>query len=156
MPDFPGGPVRPDRARRLVALAFDFGLRRIGIAVGDTVTGTATPRTVLSAAAGEPDWALIAREIAEYRPDVLVVGLPCDADGRPGRLAPATDGFAAALADRFALPVARVDEYASSFEAAEALRGQRAGGLRRRRVQRGDIDGAAAAIILQRWLSERT
>jgi len=146
-------PVAPDRGRHRVILAFDFGLRRIGVAVGDTVSGTATPRATLLATAGEPDWPAIAREISQYRPDVLVVGRPCDADGRPGRFAPATDKFASALAQRFALPVARVDEYASSFEAADALRRQRAAGHRRRRVRRGEIDGAAAAIILQRWLT---
>jgi putative Holliday junction resolvase len=152
MPEASGAPVVPDRTR-LVVLAFDFGLRRIGVAVGDTASGAAMPLATIAATAGVPDWRAIARQIAQYLPEVLVVGRPCDADGRPGRLAPATDGFAAALSQRFALPVARVDEYASSFEAADALRGQRAAGQRRRRVQRGDIDGAAAAIILQRWLT---
>jgi putative Holliday junction resolvase len=156
MPEPSGAPVIPDRTRRLIILAFDFGLRRIGVAVGDTVSGTAVPRATISANAGEPDWPAIARQVSEYLPDVLVVGRPCDADGDPGQLAPATDAFAAALSRRFALPVARVDEYASSFEAADALRGQRSAGHRRRRVQRGDIDSAAAAIILQRWLTTPT
>jgi putative holliday junction resolvase len=140
-------------ARARVVLAFDFGLRRIGIASGDTVSNSAAPHSSVNVTQQGTDWQAIERLLQQYRPDVLVVGTPRNADGTPGRLSPACDAFAAELATRSGRPVARTDEFSSSFEATERLRTQRRSGQRRRRVQRGDIDSAAAAIILERWLS---
>jgi putative holliday junction resolvase len=141
----------PDDAR--IVLAFDFGLRRIGIASGDTLTRTASPRTAVGVGAAGPDWAVIEREIRELRPALLIVGAPYNADGSPGALTNAADAFAAELAARSGLPVQRIDERFSSLEASAALRARRASGLMRRRVRRGDIDSAAAAVILERWLA---
>ena len=134
-------------------LAFDFGLKRIGIASGDTVTGTAGPRPAAACAGGLPDWAAIEREVRALQPHVLVVGAPYNADGSPGALANDATGFAAELERRFGLPVQRVDERWSSLQANERLKAQRASGERRRRVRREDIDSAAAAVILERWLA---
>jgi putative pre-16S rRNA nuclease len=138
--------------RARVALGFDFGLKRIGIASGDTVSATAAPCAAVSVIRGTADWPAIRQVLRQYRPEVLVVGSPRHADGSPSALAGAADRFAAELGHRAALPVVRVDEYASSIEALAALRAARASGSRRRRVRRPDIDAAAAAIILQRWL----
>lgn len=134
-------------------LGFDFGLRRIGVAVGDTLTRRATPRATAAMHGHGPDWAAIGRWIEELRPAVLVVGVPYNADGTPGALAAAARGFAVQLRERFDLPVEAVDERWSSLEAAEALKARRASGTRRRRVRREDLDGAAAAVILERWLA---
>lgn len=134
-------------------LAFDFGLKRIGVASGDTVTGTAGPRAAVSATATGPDWTAIEREVRSLSPHLLVVGAPYNADGSPGALATAANDFAAELARRFALPVKRVDERFSSLQASERLKAQRASGERRRRIRREDIDSAAAAVILERWLA---
>ena len=84
-------------------------------------------------------------------PAVLVVGAPYNADGREGTLLPAARRFAAELGRRFALPVYLVDERFSSLEAGEALKQRRASGERRRRLERADLDSAAAAVILGRW-----
>jgi len=81
-----------------------------------------------------------------------VVGNPYNADGTPGTMSAAATRFAAELAGRLNLPVARVDERWSSREASAELKERRAVGTRRRRVQRADIDSVAAAIILERWL----
>ena len=146
----------PERPAQIV-LAFDFGLRRIGIAVGDTLTRTAAPRPAALVHASGPDWAAIAREVSTAQPQRLIVGLPLDADGRPGALAPAVRDFARSLGTRFGLPVEHVDEWGSSLEAGAALKQRRASGARTRRVQRADIDSAAAAIILERYFAgERT
>jgi len=99
------------------------------------------------------DWNQIEKTLNAFHPALLVVGSPRNADGSAGTLSAAADRFALALAQRSRLPVERTDEYASSLEAADTLRAQRASGQRRRRVQRGDIDSAAAAIILERWLN---
>jgi putative Holliday junction resolvase len=134
-----------------VVLAFDFGLKRIGLASGATLTGSAAPLAAIRNGAA-PDWQAIDRQVAALHPGQLLVGNPYNADGSPGALSAAASGFAAALAQRYGLPVARVDERYSSLDAAARLRERRASGRRRRRVQRADVDSAAAAVILERWL----
>ena len=133
-------------------LAFDFGLRRIGIAAGDTLTGTAAPRPAAFATRAGPDWAAIDREVTALKPGRLVVGAPYNVDGTPGALAPAARRFANELERRFKLPVSMVDERWSSLEAGTALKTRRADGGRRR-IRREDVDSAAAAVILERWLA---
>jgi putative holliday junction resolvase len=133
-------------------LAFDFGLRRIGIAAGDTLTATAAPRRAALVTQTGPDWQAIAREVDALKPRRLIVGAPYNVDGTPGALAPAARRFANELERRFKLPVSMVDERWSSLEAGAALKARRAGGGRRR-IQREDIDSAAAAVILERWLA---
>ena len=141
-----------DRAR--VILAFDFGLKRIGVAVGDTVSRSAAPRRPFFCPASGPDWAALQREITAIGPDLLLVGAPYNDDGTPSRVAPAADRFAAELATRSGLTVLRVDERYSSVEAAGQLKSRRASGERKRRLQPGDIDSAAAAVILGSYLQE--
>ena len=142
MPDPPVEPV----------LAFDFGLRRIGIAAGDTLTATAAPRPAAFATRTGPDWQAIAREVDALKPGRLIVGSPYNVNGTPGALASAARRFANELERRFKLPVSMVDERWSSLEAGAALKARRAGGGRRR-IRREDIDSAAAAVILERWLA---
>jgi putative Holliday junction resolvase len=139
-------------ARGHVVLAFDFGLRRIGIASGDSLTGTAAPHAAVLVGEHGIDWEAIRRVLEQFRPAVLVVGNPRNEDGSAGGLSGPADRFAAALALRSGLPVHRTDEYGSSLEAVATLRSQRASGQRRRRVRAADIDSAAAAIILERYL----
>ena len=134
-------------------LAFDFGLKRIGLAAGDTLTATAAPRPAVAVHQNGPDWDAIAREVRMLTPRLLVVGAPYNADGSPGALAPAARRFATELERRFGLPVNMVDERWSSLEATEALKAQRSSGERRKRVRKEDIDSAAAAVILERWLT---
>jgi putative holliday junction resolvase len=140
-------------SRAQTVLAFDFGLRRIGIAAGDTVTRSAAPRPAAAASAGAPDWAAIDREVRALAPGLLVVGAPYNADGSDAALTAAARRFAAELERRFALPVRLIDERFSSLEASAALKAQRASGARRRRVRRADVDSAAAAVILGRYLA---
>ncbi len=140
----------PEPILRLVA--FDFGLTRIGMATGDSLTGTAAPRPAVSARQGEPDWDSIGREMRAFNPGRVVVGAPYNADGTAGALLPRARRFAGEIKRRFALPVSLVDERFSSLEASEALKSRRARG-ERRRLRREDIDSAAAAVILERWLS---
>ena len=131
--------------KALTVLSFDFGLKRIGIAVGDTITCTAAPRPAVT------DWPGIEREVRTLQPGMLIVGAPVSTDGSPSSITQAAQGFAEELERRFGLPVHRVDERYSSLEASEKLKDKRASGARKRRVQKGDIDSAAAAVILERW-----
>jgi putative Holliday junction resolvase len=134
-------------------LAFDFGLKRIGIASGDTLTRSAAPRPAVLARASGPDWPAIEREVRALGPRQLVVGAPYNEDGSEGALLGRVRHFAAELERRFALPVHLVDERLSSLEASARLKAQRESGTRRRRVARADVDSAAAAVILGRWFA---
>lgn len=148
-----GGPRPPERPAAHTVLAFDFGLKRIGIAVGDTLTSTAAPRPAAAMLARGPDWTAIDREIRAAQPRLLVVGIPYNEDGSAGTLTGAARRFGAALGERFGLTVEYEDEHGSSLEASAALKRNRAQGARRRRVRHGDVDSAAAAVILERWLA---
>jgi len=139
-----------------VILAFDFGLRRIGVACGDTVSRTAAPQGGVSASAAGPHWEGIDALMRNWQPAIIVVGLPYNADGSESAVTQAARGFAGALTKRYALPVELVDERYSSLEAETRLQQERESGLRKRRVAKADIDAAAACIILERWLSEKT
>ena len=135
----------PDHAKLVVAL--DFGLKRIGIASGDTLTRTAHPRTTIA----NGDWKALDRVLEDLRPARIAVGEPYNADGSASALTEAARRFAAELVQRCAIPVDLVDERWSSQDAEERLRGMRERGERKRRVTRAGVDAAAAAVILERW-----
>ncbi len=145
----------PDRAAKnpTIVLSIDFGLKRIGIASGDTLTRTAHPRLAIPNHPGGPDWTALERVLADSRPARIVVGEPYNADGSVSPLTGAARQFAAELTQRFRIPVDLVDERWSSQDAEERLRDARASGDRRRRVTKEDVDAAAAAVILERWFS---
>jgi putative Holliday junction resolvase len=137
----------PEGALR--ALAFDFGLRRTGVAAGQSVTASAAPVTALEMRAGAPDWTVVDRLIKEWAPDRLVVGLPYTMDGSEQDLTRRARAFAAELERRYPCPVLTIDERLSSKEAEAQLRELRQKG--RKRVLREDIDCAAACVILESW-----
>jgi putative holliday junction resolvase len=139
-----------------IILAFDYGQRRIGIACGDTVSRTAAPLGGVSAGNAPAHWAAIDSLMREWKPAIVVVGLPYNVDGSESAMTVAARGFAGELAQRYALPVQLVDERYSSLEAETQLKAARESGLRKRRVAKADIDAAAACIILERWLTEKT
>jgi putative Holliday junction resolvase len=135
-----------------LALGFDFGRRRIGVAVGSRATGGATPLACIPARDGVPDWEAIRELVEEWRPSRLVVGLPYNIDGTESEMTRSARRFGNRMGNRFGLPVEFVDERLSSSEAERRLRGQRRSGERRRRVRPSDVDAMAAAIILESWL----
>jgi putative Holliday junction resolvase len=149
----------PDRAAQKsveVIVALDFGLKRIGMASGDTLTRTAHPRTTIPNGPKGPDWIALERALADSRPARIAVGEPYNADGSVSALTEAARRFAAELAQRSRLPVDLVDERWSSQDAEERLRDARASGERRRRVTKEDVDAVAAAVILERWFASKT
>lgn len=135
-------------------LAFDYGRKRIGAAVGDTITRTARPLPSL-AHGSEPDWAALDRLLADWRPDELVVGLPLDEEGAEQAITAGARRFAEQLRQRSGLRVHLADERFSSRAADDALRDARASGRMTRRVRKGDRDGEAARVILEQWLAEQ-
>jgi putative Holliday junction resolvase len=127
-------------------LAFDFGTRRIGVAVGNTLMRTAHALATIDAAR-EARFAAIGALVDEWRPDRFVVGLPVHADGTPHAMTQRAREFAAELSRRFARPTALVDERHTSEVARQALAASARGG----RASRDLRDQVAAQIILQAW-----
>lgn len=132
-------------------LAFDYGAKRIGIAVGDDLTGNSRALPTVS---GE-DWPLLLRVIADWRPAGLIVGLPLAEDGSEQATTAAARRFAATLGERSRLPVHFADERYSSRAADDVLRERRASGRMQRRVRKGDRDAVSAQVILEQWLAAR-
>jgi putative Holliday junction resolvase len=143
----------PRATDRHIVLAFDFGLRRLGVATANLATRTASPLTTLSVDRDVP-WRDLDRVLDDWRPAQLVVGIP-EGDGAEA-IAKAAARFAAALAERYGLPVATVDETLTSATAeAELAEGRRSGYLRRR-VGRGRVDRVAACLIAEQWMNEQS
>lgn len=136
-------------------LAFDYGLKRIGVAAGNVITRTAEPVATLRADRGRPDWDELAGCVNAWQPGVAVVGVPYNMDGSPGELTGLAQDFAADLAARFGIEVVTVDERLSSREAEESLRRQRRSGELGRRIRREDVDKEAARVLLRQWLDGR-
>ncbi len=126
-------------------LAFDFGLKRIGVAVGQTQTGSANPLETVVVKRERPDWEAIAKLIKTWTPDALVVGLPLNMDGSEQEMTHRAERFGRQLNGRFGLSVHLVDERLTTREAKTRL--QLDG-----RVDQ-DADPVAAQIILEDWLS---
>ena len=128
-------------------LGFDFGTKRIGVAVGQELTRTATALTTLNSPDGGPDWAGISRLIEEWQPAALVVGLPLNLDGSESESSRLARRFGNRLTGRYNLPVFTADERLSSTEA-EAILAEQG------RFEKADIDKLAAQLILQSWLED--
>lgn len=128
-------------------LAFDYGLTRIGVASGQTITKTSSPLTALKANNGTPNWEDIGRLIAQWQPDALVVGLPINMDGTDNPITIRARKFAKRLHGRFHLTAHLVDERLSTQQARE-LTGRRGTGVERD----GALDTAAACVILDQFL----
>lgn len=133
-----------------VLLGFDFGHRKIGIAVGQTLTKTASPLTTLPAKKHQPDWEKISQIINTWNPVGLVVGIPYDLDDTIMDWAPQVYRFARQLTGRFKLPVYQVDERLTSREARNLM-----GRAAKSASHRAAVDAVAAALILETWLSEQ-
>jgi putative Holliday junction resolvase len=127
-------------------LGFDYGTRKIGIAVGQTLTGTATPLETLQLVNHKPDWDRIAHLIDEWQPEALVVGLPLDVDDSETDATVPARRFSRQLEGRFRLEVHLADERFTSFEARDRL------GHKAKRWE--DYDAMAAKLILETWLDE--
>ena len=134
-------------------LGFDYGTRQIGVAVGQTLTASASPLRELRARDGIPDWEEIAALLHEWRPDALVVGLPLNMDGTPSEMSARAEKFARRLQGRFQLPVHCIDERLSTFEAKQTLRDS---GRRTPTSYRDNpVDSLAAALLLETWLASQ-
>lgn len=129
-------------------LAFDYGLKNIGVATGQTLTGTASPQAALRARDGIPDWTEIETLLRDWRPERVLVGLPLNMDGTESELSARARKFANRLHGRFGVPVEMVDERLSSFEAKGEVMAR--GGSRD--YGKNPVDSIAARIIVETYL----
>lgn len=127
-------------------LGFDYGTRRIGVAVGQEITHTVTPLTTLTSKTDTPDWAAIRRLIEEWQPALLIVGLPLHMDGTEQPLTQRARRFGNQLKGRYNLPVELVDERLTSYEAEQLLDP---------RQSKAAIDALAAQLIVQSWFDQQ-
>ena len=132
-------------------LAFDFGLRRIGVAVGQDVTRSASPLGVVANGENGPDFDRVAELIRNWKPAKLIVGMPYHADGSDSDIQVPVRAFVEQLG-RFGLRVETVDERHTSQEAQKVLKEARAAGTRGR-LSKEDVDAAAAVLIAERYLA---
>lgn len=132
-----------------ILLGFDFGIKRIGVAVGQELTGSASALVTLNNRNGAPDWEAIGRLIEEWRPVALVVGLPLNLDGSDHEVTRLARRFGNRLRGRYNLPVYTMDERLSSNEAEAMLAAQG-------RYAKADVDKVAAQLILQGWLEQQS
>ncbi len=132
-------------------LAFDYGLRQIGVAVGNCLLGTTQALNTLRARDGIPDWESLGDLLTEWQPQLLVVGDPLNMDGTASELSERAAKFSRRLHGRFGLPVELCDERLSSYEAKSSARAQ---------GHRGDykaqpVDSIAAELVLRTWLRQQ-
>lgn len=132
-------------------LAFDFGTKSIGVAVGQSITGTARPLGALKARDGIPDWAALERILKEWQPDEVIVGLPLNMDGSEQPLTARARKFANRLHGRFGVPVRLHDERLTTVEARADLFSH--GGYRA--LDKGSVDSASAVVILESWFERQ-
>lgn len=128
-------------------LAFDFGTKSIGVAIGQQITGSARPLTAIKARDGIPNWQLIERLLKEWQPDFVVVGLPLNMDGTEQPLTDRARKFSQRLHGRFGVRVELHDERLSTVEARAELFAH--GGFRA--LNKGSVDSLSAVIILESW-----
>ncbi len=139
--------VMPDSSFRRI-LAFDFGTKSIGIAVGQEVTGTASPLPAIPARDGIPDWDTLARVFDEWQPDLVVVGLPLNMDGTEQEMTRRAQKFANRLHNRYRVPVETSDERLSTADAKAML--FELGGYKK--LTKDKIDSVSACVIFTSWV----
>ncbi|MCE9788965.1 Holliday junction resolvase RuvX [Shewanella chilikensis] len=132
-------------------LGFDFGTKSIGIAIGQQLTGSASPLTSIKAVDGIPDWLQIAALIEEWQPDLVVVGLPLNMDGTEQEMTQRARKFANRIAGRFGVKVATQDERLTTADAKARL--FELGGFKA--LTKGQIDAVSAVLIIESYFENQ-
>lgn len=138
-----------DKTNIVRVMGFDFGTKRIGIAIGQTVTKTAQPLKNISNREGIPDWQALDKLMQQWQPDAIVIGIPLNMDGTEQRLTELARDFARLLSSRYQLPLFETDERLTTKEAREHLFNK--GGYHA--LQDGQVDQVAAQLILENWFN---
>ncbi|WP_049722791.1 Holliday junction resolvase RuvX [Gilvimarinus polysaccharolyticus] len=145
----PSPPPKPIQQKPQSLLCFDYGTKNIGVAIGQTLTGSARALTQLKARDGIPNWNEIGKLLDEWQPDLVLIGLPLNMDGSDSELCPRARKFANRIHGRFGVQIQMVDERLSSF----AAKGEHLAGGGSRHYKNDPVDAIAARIILEDWLN---
>ena len=130
-------------------MGFDFGTKKIGVAVGQMVTATATPISIIRVEKGVPNWFMLEKLINQWKPERLVVGLPLNMDDSHSNMSRRALKFSSELENRFGIAVSNVDERLSTFEARQLYKS------RSTENNQEELDDKVAALILESWLRDR-
>ncbi len=132
-----------------VFLSFDFGTKKIGVAVGQKVTSSATPLDLIRSQNGKPNWSDIEKVIQQWQPDELIVGLPLKTDNSEQTVTKSVKRFSNQLRERFKRPVHLVDERYTSVDARQQLFDE--GGYKA--LKKSNVDSFAAKLMLEQWFN---
>lgn len=132
-----------------IVFGFDYGRKRIGVAIGQCLTQSATPLDQIHVQQGQVDWPHIIRLIDEWQPDRLIIGLPYNMDDSESNMAKAARRFATALGQHVSLPIELIDERLSTREAKQRLASQD-----KQRYHKKALNSMAAVVILETWLRQ--
>ena len=130
-------------------MGFDFGTKKIGVAIGQMVTATATPISIIRVEKGVPNWFMLEKLINQWKPERLVVGLPLNMDDSHSNMSRRALKFSSELENRFGIAVSNVDERLSTFEARQLYKNGRT------ESSQEELDDKVAALILESWLRDR-
>lgn len=140
----------PTDEKITTVMGFDFGTQKIGVAIGQQLTQTASPLPELPAKDGQPQWQTIADLISEWQPDAFVVGIPLNDDGTDNALSKRARKFGNRLHGRFGLPLFTTNEHLSSYDAKDQIQQYSGRAAKANRY----IDSVAAALIIETWFAE--
>ena len=136
-------------------IAFDFGMTKMGVAIGQNITNTASPLDHMVMRNGSPDWDLVERLIKEYRPTTIILGKPKVIDESSEALMKKIKAFKRNLERDFSQNVEWIPEHLTSKDAKEKLKVRRQEGILSRKIMKGQVDSMAATIFLQDWMDQR-
>lgn len=134
--------------KNILMMGFDYGTKQIGIAIGQTLTATASPLATVSVRNHKPDWKHLNELIYKWQPQALIVGLPQHTDGKVSVLTEAVNSFVQELEQRYRLPVHKIDETLSTVEAARMSHNAH------QKKENKNINAIAAQVILETWIAD--
>ena len=144
--------LKPDS----VLIGFDYGTKKMGVAIAQCITKTATPLNVLKIKNETPNWEQLDQIVNDYKPDIAIIGYPGKNNKKTSLLANKIEKFESAIEKHYKMPTILFDETYSTTIARQELRDLRRDGILSKRIKRGQVDSMAAKIILEQWLQLET
>ena len=139
-----------------VLIGFDFGRKKMGVAIAQCITKTASPLNALKIQNDHPNWEHLDQIINDYKPDLAIIGHPGRVNKQTSLLADKIEKFGSAIEKHYTMPTILFDESYSTAMARQELRDMRRKGIMSRKIKRGQLDSMAAKIILEQWLKLET
>lgn len=136
-----------------VYIAFDYGLKKTGVAIAQSITKTASPLLSLKMHNGEPDWEDIDSIFENFKPNCAIFGMPTKPINAANSLAKRINNFSSKIEKRYEISIRFINEHLTSKIAKDKLKEQRQEGILLRQIKKGQIDSMAATIILQEWMN---